>query len=278
WQAACGRFALRALEAWAAARAGAVITNSEGMRRRLHDGGVAACKITVVPDALDLARYAPSAGGDMGLVDGGALIGVSIGMAASESCFQLMLAALALLRKRWTGARLLVACDARQLAALRALAMRRALAGQVTALLRAGAREADNGAVAAAGDWQAMVSAAPTAQLHRLADIVVFPQAAMQAVAAPPHKLLEAMARGCVIAAADTPAHRSLIEHGRSGLLFSAGDAAALADALDVLLRGRAGWPAMAAGARWFIEYQRSWEVCAARYVPVYEGLLARRR
>ena len=114
--------------------------------------------------------------------------------------------------------------------------------------------------------------------MQRLADIVVFCDAARHAVCAPPRRLLEAMARGCVVVAADTPAHRSLVQHGRSGMLFTAGDAAALADVLNVTLAARARWPGLQSNARWFIEYHRSWEVCVARYGPVYQRLLETRR
>ena len=283
---ACRAFAMRALEAWTAARAGAVVTNSEGMRRRLQAGGVAAGRITVVPDGLVLARYAVRGaisdghcGAHCGAhasetttVAGHILIGAS---ANSEQGFNQLLAALAMVRQRHD-ARLLVACDGGRIGALRQLAERRGLAAQVTAVLRAG--DGARGALAASAGWPPpLVSAAPTAQLHRLADIVVFCEAGMQPAAAP-RKLLEAMARACVIAATDTPAHRGVIEHGRSGLLFATASPTALADALEVLLATRSRWPAMAHSARWFIEYQRSWELCVARYGPVYERLLAARR
>lgn len=363
---AWSHFTLRALEAWAAARAGAVVTNSDGMRARLQACGVRPGRITVVADGLDLARYAPYPGlgvqasgrpqpappcqsqraalfdapgaalresawmqpwqqnreqasrgmldrrraprhqharqggawvfgdsrhgaaaggaamGNQG-ADGAALIGYCFGggAAATQDC-ALLLTAFAALLRGWPAAYLLVACHPRHAQELDQLARRRGLAGQVSLLIRAGvdADRADSERAAAAPlACRASISAAPTAALHRMADIVVFPQAARLSspVAAPPRHLLEAMARACVVAAADTPAQRTLIDHGRSGVLFAAADAAALADALGVLLAGRARWPSLRAGARWFIEYQRSWEVCVARYGPVYEQLLAGR-
>lgn len=341
-----GHFATRAMEAWAAARAGAVITNSEGMRARLQAGGVGARRITVVDDALDLARYAPHGGSGAGRTASGhgqraalfdprfdprfdllfdarfdptgdqrrgkqanrrlaprhlparlqsasmkpsagddavdtstpALIGYSFdGGPAAEKDGALLLHAAARLLRTWPATRLLVACDARDASTLQSMARQQGLADRLHLLVRAGA--------ASAGVEQGRrisFSAAPTTALHRMADIVVFPQAApalaASLVAAPPRRLLEAMARACVVAAADAPAHRTLIEHGRSGVLFAAADAAALADCLGVLLAGRARWPSLRAGARWFIEYHRTWEVCVARYGPVYEKLLEGRR
>ena len=221
--------------------------------------------------------FGAEAGGER--AEGAALIGYSFGgdAAAGHDC-ALLLSAFAALLRGWPATRLLVACNPVQAQELDQLARRRGLAGQVSLLIRAGA-EAHRSA-AAPLVCRSGISAAPTAALHRMADIVVFPQAAplSSPVAAPPRRLLEAMARACVVAAADTPAQRALIDHGRSGVLFAAADTAALADALGVLLAGRGRWPALRAGARWFIEYQRSWEVCVTRYGPVYEQLLDGRR
>jgi glycogen(starch) synthase len=244
-------FAMRAFEAWAAARAGAVVTNSEGMRRRLQDGGVSARRITVVPDALDLARYTAAES----IARPAQLI---IGCVASAGNLDLPLAALAILASRSIRARLLVACGAADEAAWRRAAIRRGMGERLTIL-----------------PYKATDSAA---EMHRLADLVLFCDAARHAVSAPPRRLLEAMARGCVVVVADTPAHRSLVQHGRNGMLFTTGDAAALADVLNVTAAARARWPALRANARWFIEYHRSWEVCVARYGPVYQRLLETRR
>jgi glycogen(starch) synthase len=255
--AGCAGPAMRALEAWLAARAGAVVTNSDAMGQRLRDGGVPARRLTVVPDALDVSRYGAVDGRRAGAHGGAALVGMCLG--ADGGGARLLLAALALLQRRRPGVALLIAGAGRHAGELVQMAARRGLAGQLHLLAD------DDGA-------------GTSARLQGLADIVVFPQAGAHRVAAPPRSLLEAMARGCVIAAADTPAHRSLVTHGHSGLLFAPDSAGALADALEVLLAGRARWPAMADSARWFIEFQRSWEVCVERYRPVYQQLLARRR
>ncbi|WP_426197474.1 glycosyltransferase family 4 protein [Massilia sp. DWR3-1-1] len=253
----CAGYAMRALEAWLAARAGAVVTNSEAMGQRLRDGGVSARRLTVVPDALDVSRYGAVDARRAHAHGGAALLGVCLG--ADGDGARLLLAALAMLQRRRPGVGLLIAGAGRHGAEVVQMAARRGLAGQVHLL----ADDAGAGA---------------SAHLQGLADIVVFPQAGAQLAAAPPRSLLEAMARGCVIAAADTSAHRSLIAHGRSGLLFAPDDAGALADALEVLLAARARWPALAEAARWFIEYQRNWEVCVERYRPLYQQLLAPRR
>ncbi|MDB5937329.1 MAG: glycosyl transferase family 1, partial [Massilia sp.] len=118
-----------------------------------------------------------------------------------------------------------------------------------------------------------------SAAFHALADVLVFPRLpARQADLVPDARLLEAMARGCLVAASDVGAHRELVEHGRTGVLFEAGKPDALADALGVLLAAPDRWAPMRGAARWFVEYQRSWDVSVGRYAPVYQGLLERRR
>lgn len=274
------RFGMRALEAWAAGRAGAVVTNSEGMQLRLRHGGIPARKITLVPDALDLGKYATVAPSgrragdsarslashvdDEAALDAAVLIGVAAAGPGVDQHLELTLAALAILRRTAGNAALLVTCEPDQFDVVRQAVARHGLAGHVDLLANAPVRT------------RSEQMAAP--ELHRLADVLVFPQAARHHAAAPPRKLLEAMAHGCLVIAPDTPVHRSVIEHGRSGMLFAEEDAGALAGALNVLLARRGRWPSMRSAARWFIEYHRTWELCAARYGPVYEKLLAARR
>jgi glycosyltransferase involved in cell wall biosynthesis len=93
-----------------------------------------------------------------------------------------------------------------------------------------------------------------------------------------PLKPLEAMAQGRLVLASDVGGHRELIEHGVTGTLFRAEDTQGLVEAVDTLLRERASWPAMARRARAFVEAERTWPASVARYAPVYEGLVSRRR
>lgn len=256
--------AARFLELCCARRAGAVVTNSEAMRQRLCGAGVAPTRLTLVPDGLDPARYPWRGGAEREAGDGALLVGHAADGPATiaDAGVELLLAALAILLRAGRELRLLLACAPARADSLRAAADRRGLGAHLELLAREGAAQAG----------------LADAALQRRADIVVFVQVPRQPLAAPPRRLLEALARGCVVAAADCPAHRELVEHGRNGMLFAAGDGAALADALAVLLDGRSRWPALRAAARWRIDYQRSWEVCVARYGPVYQALLAARR
>ncbi len=77
--------------------------------------------------------------------------------------------------------------------------------------------------------------------------------------------------------ASDVGGHRELIRDGQTGHLFKAGDAAALAQALDALLARRESWPPVREQARRFVETERSWSHSVGRYREVYRRALARR-
>jgi glycosyltransferase involved in cell wall biosynthesis len=90
-----------------------------------------------------------------------------------------------------------------------------------------------------------------------------------------PLKPLEAMAQGQLLVASDVGGHRELIRDGETGMLFRAGAAPALAEAILRLLESRADWPRMRAAGRRFVEEERNWPRSVARYVPVFERLTA---
>jgi glycosyltransferase involved in cell wall biosynthesis len=89
-----------------------------------------------------------------------------------------------------------------------------------------------------------------------------------------PLKPLEAMAQGRLVIASDVGGHRELIEDNKTGLLFKANDAGALASKVLELLAQPGQWPALRGAARSFVETQRNWAGSAARYKGVYGSLL----
>jgi glycosyltransferase involved in cell wall biosynthesis len=88
-----------------------------------------------------------------------------------------------------------------------------------------------------------------------------------------PLKPLEAMAQGKLFVASDVGGHRELVEHGKTGVLFPADDASALANALLDLLNRSESWGALRQQGRHFVESVRNWRNSVARYRPVYESL-----
>jgi glycogen(starch) synthase len=82
---------------------------------------------------------------------------------------------------------------------------------------------------------------------------------------------LEAAAAGTPLVAADVGGLRELVEHGRTGLRFSSGDVAGLADAVTALLSDQVLARRMARAARTMVAADHSWDRVAARTVDVYE-------
>ncbi|SDA56620.1 MULTISPECIES: TIGR04063 family PEP-CTERM/XrtA system glycosyltransferase [unclassified Janthinobacterium] len=246
----------RALETYALRRADAVTTICEGLRRELCARGVPADKITVIPNAVDAAAF--DAAPDPALARSLDLEGHPvIGFIGSFYAYE--------------GLALLLRAMPRMLAAQPAL--RLLLAG-------GGPQEQELIALAAAlGIRHAVVFAgrvphAQVAAYYQLLDICVYPRLAMRLTElVTPLKPLEAMAQGRLVVASDVGGHRELIEHGRTGVLFRAGDADALAHAVSTLLRETSAWPALRSRARSFVGAQRTWDASVGRYAPVYARL-----
>ncbi|MCB1617331.1 MAG: glycosyltransferase, partial [Pseudomonadales bacterium] len=89
-----------------------------------------------------------------------------------------------------------------------------------------------------------------------------------------PLKPLEAMAQQKLLLASDVGGHRELIEDGRTGWLFPAGDATALARRAEQILAQPDEWPKIRAAGRAFVEQERNWPASVARYRDLYARLL----
>ena len=254
----------RALETHALRRADAVTTICEGLRRELCARGVPAHKITVIPNAVDAAEFSGSGSGvaeaalarSLGL-DGCPVIGF-IGSFYAYEGLALLLRAMPRMLAAQPALRLLLAGGGPQEAALVALA---AQLGVAHAVVFAG-----------------RVPHAQVGAYYQLLDLCVYPRLAMRLTElVTPLKPLEAMAQGCLVVASDVGGHRELISHGETGMLFRAGDADALAQAVLALLLSPASWPALRRQARAFVDTQRNWGASVGRYGPVYARLAAAR-
>ena len=250
----------RALESHALRRADAVTTICEGLRRELCARGVPAHKITVIPNAVDAAAFDavadPALVRSLGL-DGCPVIGF-IGSFYAYEGLALLLRAMPRLLAAQPALRLLLAGGGPQEAALRALA---AQLGIEYAVVFAG-----------------RVPHAQVAAYYQLVDICVYPRLPMRLTElVTPLKPLEAMAQGRLVVASDVGGHRELVEHGKTGMLFRAGDAGALAQAVLHLLLAPESWTPLRRQARAFVETERSWAASVGRYAHVYARATATR-
>lgn len=251
----------RALENHALRRAGAITTICEGLRQDLRARGVPADKITVIPNAVDMAAFGVPAvdkalATRLGL-DGQRVIGF-IGSFYAYEGLALLLRAMPRMLAAEPALRLLLAGGGPQEAALQQLARELGVAGQVV--------------------FAGRVPHAQVAQYYQLIDVLVYPRLPMRLTElVTPLKPLEAMAQGRLVAASDVGGHRELIRHGHTGVLFRPGDAGALAQAVLALLQQPSSWPLLRRRARAYVERERNWAGSVARYADVYGRLLAHR-
>jgi glycogen(starch) synthase len=248
----------RALETYALRRAGAVTTICEGLRRELCARGVPANKITVIPNAVDAGAFDaapdPALARSLGLA-GHPVIGF-IGSFYAYEGLALLLRAMPHLLAAQPALRLLLAGGGPQEAALRAQAAQLGIEGAVV--------------------FAGRVPHAQVAAYYQLVDVCVYPRLPMRLTdLVTPLKPLEAMAQERLVVASDVGGHRELVEHGKTGMLFRAGDAEALAQTVLQLLLAPASWSALRRQARAFVETERSWAASVGRYAPVYARMAA---
>jgi PEP-CTERM/exosortase A-associated glycosyltransferase len=251
--------ATRTLERFVVDRADAVAVICEGLRGDLIERGVAADKIMVSPNGVDLTLFGTPAPRDAALA---ATLGLNddevIGFIGSfypyEGLDDLIAAMPALVAARPRTTLLLVGGGPAE-AALRA----QAAASPVAERIR-------------------FVGRVPHAEVERyysLVDVLAYPRKAMRLTElVTPLKPLEAMAQGRLVAASDVGGHRELIRDGDTGTLFAADDPAAIATALAGLLADRSGWEARRVRGRAFVEQERNWSSNICRYDAVYQRLV----
>jgi hypothetical protein len=252
----------RALETFALRRADQVTTICEGLRGDIVVRGVADERITVIPNAVDVAGFGFGVPADPALQQRLGLVGCTVlGFAGSFYGYEglhLLVEALGLLRPRHPRLRLLLVGGGPQQSALEAQVAR---AGLQDAVVFAG-----------------RVPHAEVQRYYELIDLLAYPRLPIRLTElVTPLKPLEAMAQGRVFVASDVGGHRELVRHGETGFLCRPGDAGALAAAIEDVLARRDDWPRVRAQARRFVEQERTWAHSVARYAEVYRRALAGR-
>jgi PEP-CTERM/exosortase A-associated glycosyltransferase len=248
----------RRLETHALRRADHVFTICEGLRRDIVARGVPSDKVTVIPNAVDIATFAPGGAPDevlkagLGLA-GGTVIGF-IGSFYAYEGLDLLLQSLPALLQRRPNVRVLLVGGGPQGVALKAQAQALGMAERVV--------------------FTGRVPHAEVQRYYDLIDVLAYPRHSMRLTElVTPLKPLEAMAQGRVLVASDVGGHKELIHHGETGWLFKAGSAEALTQAIDDLLARRDQWPDFKRAGREFVERERNWAASAAQYWPVFERL-----
>jgi PEP-CTERM/exosortase A-associated glycosyltransferase len=250
--------ASRALETFALRHVDAITTICEGLRAEIVSRGVAPDRVTVIPNAVDADEFRNDADVDAALCKAlGFDDKIVVGFAGSFYAYEgldLLLEAFALLAPRAPALRLLLVGGGPQEANLKALAAKLGVAERVV--------------------FTGRVPHADVPRYYGLIDLLAYPRRSMRLTEiVTPLKPLEAMAQGRMFVASDVGGHLELVRHGETGWLFPAGDAAALARAVEDLLGRREDWNRIRRAARRFVETERTWTRSVARYADAYRGL-----
>jgi len=251
----------RRLETRAARRADAVAVICEGLRRDLIGRGIAADKIIVSPNGVDLHLFGNPPPRDeafareLGLEDTD-VVGF-IGSFYEYEGLDDLIGTMPMLLQRRPRAHLLLVGGGPAEAALKQQAQASGVADRIRFTGRVPHQEVE--------------------RYYALIDLLAYPRKAMRLTElVTPLKPLEAMAQRKLVVASDVGGHRELIEDGVTGTLFPAGDRAALAAALADLFERRDDWDAQRETARRFVERERSWQANVANYAPVYARMTER--
>lgn len=107
--------------------------------------------------------------------------------------------------------------------------------------------------------------------VYAMIDVLAYPRHSMRLTElVTPLKPLEAMAMGKVLVASDVGGHKELIRHGETGLLFKAGDEAALAGELKRLLKDGELRETLQRQGRDWVARNHTWEKTTAVYRDIY--------
>ena len=112
------------------------------------------------------------------------------------------------------------------------------------------------------------------AGVYALIDILAYPRYAMRLTElVTPLKPLEAMSMQKALVASDVGGHKELIQDGRTGLLFPAGNANALAAKIDMILTDKALETRLQQQGGQWVRQHHTWEATTAVYQTIYRHL-----
>jgi PEP-CTERM/exosortase A-associated glycosyltransferase len=245
----------RALESRAFRKVDAITTICEGLRGDIAARGNPEGKITVIPNGVDIEKFAVGGASDAELQASLGLTGKKVlGFIGSFYAYEglnLLLDAFPEIHRRDPDTRVLLVGGGPKEEALKAQVRHLGIADKVV--------------------FTGRVPHGEVQRYYDLVDVLVYPRLSMRLTElVTPLKPLEAMAQGRLLAASDVGGHRELIRDNENGVLFRAGDAHDLAAEVLALLRESHRWPELRANARRFVETERNWAKSVARYRGVY--------
>lgn len=248
----------RMLETYALRRSDGVATICNGLREDIIARGIAPEKVAVVPNAVDATQFLPAGDPDPQLVQAHGLEGrkvvAFIGSFYPYEGLDDLILSLGQVRARLPDIKLLLVGGGPAQADLESQVDRLGLNEHVV-----------------------FVGRVPHDQVPRyyeLADVMVYPRKPIRLTeTVTPLKPLEAMAQKKPLIASDVGGHRELIEDGKTGHLFTAGDVTALGDSIAAFFADPSGQHAMIEQAYRYVVAERTWARSIANYAPLFDRL-----
>ena len=245
---------VRLLETWICTKSDHVIVICDGLRRDLIQRGIQPDKISVVPNGIEIEEF-PVCDPDPELREKWHLEGKSviafIGSFYRYEGLDLAIDAFAQLSGRHRDWMLLLVGGGEMDSSLKAKVSSLGLNDRVL--------------------FPGRIAHDRIPGIYALADVLIFPRYSMRLTdLVTPLKPLEAMAMKKAVIASDVGGHKELIEDGITGVLFPAGNAAALADSIEKLLEDKSTRLAMIQRAWDWVQKERSWEKTTAAYADIY--------
>ncbi len=248
------------LETYVFKNADAITTICEGLRSDISTRGIAAEKITVIPNAVDIERFTYGVEADQTLrtqlgLQNKTVLGF-IGSFYAYEGMPLLLEALPKILEKQPETRLLLVGGGPQEALIKQKVQELRLEKQVI--------------------FTGRIPHGKVQDYYNQVDIFVYPRLSMRLTdLVTPLKPLEAMAQGRLVVASDVGGHKELINHGHNGYLFKANDADALAATVLDLLNQPEQWEQLRVAGRLYVEQERNWTKSVSFYKNIYTGLIA---
>jgi PEP-CTERM/exosortase A-associated glycosyltransferase len=245
----------RALETYVFKNANAVTTICEGLRKDIVGRGIANEKITVIPNAVDIDKFSVITHSDQALTEKLQLQDKKVlGFIGSFYAYEgllLLLDALPEMISNNPDIRLLLVGGGPQNDLIESKIKSLNLEQYVVTTGRVPHTEVQS--------------------YYSLVDIFIYPRLAMRLTElVTPLKPLEAMAQGKLVVASDVGGHKELIDDGKTGRLFKAGDKQDLARVVLEMLEQTDDWDSFKQQGRKYVEEQRNWPVSVGQYQHVY--------
>ncbi len=249
------------LETYIFKQANAITTICEGLRADIMSRGIAAEKITVIANAVDIDQFICGVAADRDLrAELGLQDKIVLGFIGSFYAYEglpLLLEALPIVLQKQPTVRLLLVGGGPQEALLKQKVQALGLEGYII--------------------FTGRVNHERVQDYYNQVDIFIYPRLSMRLTElVTPLKPLEAMAQGRLVVASDVGGHKELMVEGVTGCLFKAGDKHALAHTVLSLLNAPESWDAMRKAGRSFVEQQRNWARSVSCYKNIYTRLIAK--